>query len=723
MIFAFIACWTMAVLNQLGLQDLFSAPNPAHESGAAHPAKITPSPVLLLSASPYTSVPLYTPVPTSLTIEPTRSINPMATVTRTSSFEQSGLAAFPTPSSFAAPSKTMSPPTSTPTSATTQYSEPDYCSQRTVSRPILAYRMIGLTISDAYDWILLHRNTIVCTAVLYLLSLVVYLHIHACVSVCVSAYVSYVSAYVSACVSASLPPLRTVHFSHYIEDVRLYKPEECPFEVQFPDFEGAEAEAVPRTLTSLGLYPRKGDVKGGARMSMRRATRVGQIDVSSEERTGEVRIPGSQDRVDGFLDEDFGSQTMARGSSGTSPQSRDASRRWQREQPGDSHMAHRSQQSALESYDIVHSSQGTTSNTQFSRDRKSIRPISGCDAATLRSPPAHSLQVGTRPSPSSLPIYCPFSPEIMAELEAKLKAKRKPDRRASDSLFSLHLSEWVTGKAWPTIKRLFPLSSSLRRAFKRGETLDEGSSWQANLCEVDSKPMVVKKVSQNSVNPFFPACELAVMMALDHPNIVRNHSASRWLKDIYLAMEFMNGGNLKNLRSRNRNLPEKAIAAIMREILEGLAYMHEKNYVHCDLKPENIFLSTDGEVKIGGMGLAKDARVGDILRERATGQYIPPEGRLQEPSKAGDIWALAMCAIESFAGELPPGKDGCEMVMKSRSEDHPPLPCNVSRDFAEFLSMASQFDQEDRATARELLRSRFIRNNPSAKYLRELIKI
>lgn len=93
------------------------------------------------------------------------------------------------------------------------------------------------------------------------------------------------------------------------------------------------------------------------------------------------------------------------------------------------------------------------------------------------------------------------------------------------------------------------------------------------------------------------------MKALDHSNIARYHSASRWLKGIYLAMEYMNGDNLTKLNTRknSRDIPESVVTTIMHEAINGVAYLHDEDHVHGDIKPENIFLSEDGEVKIGGL--------------------------------------------------------------------------------------------------------------------------
>ena len=66
-------------------------------------------------------------------------------------------------------------------------------------------------------------------------------------------------------------------------------------------------------------------------------------------------------------------------------------------------------------------------------------------------------------------------------------------------------------------------------------------------------------------------------------------------------MEYLDGGDLSKLKMQGSG---GLIATVMREALKGLAHMHEQNYAHYDIKPENIFLSKNGEVKIGDLGCA-----------------------------------------------------------------------------------------------------------------------
>jgi len=296
------------------------------------------------------------------------------------------------------------------------------------------------------------------------------------------------------------------------------------------------------------------------------------------------------------------------------------------------------------------------------------------------------------------------------------------DRQLSDDLFFLPLWAWGEKEAAPIVEKIFPLDSSLWQSYSHGEELGEGGCGLVKLGSVDGKPTAIKKGSRVSMNSFYVACEAAVMKALDHPNIVRFHCAVAWLMHVYIAMEYMDGGDLSELMMRRSCCDESLIAIVMREVLKGLVYMHGKNYAHCDIKPENIFLSRSGEVKIGDLGCAKDVRVGDRVKLRGTELFMPPESQNGICSTARDIWALALTAIDLFTGELPFEDDPSESARYYHStKSSPPVPKNISTEFKEFLTLALQNDWKKRATAQDLLDLPFIKDAPPTSALIPMI--
>ena len=576
-----------------------------------------------------------------------------------------------------------------------------------------AYPKIVFTTSKAYDLAVLsmvHALRLVLTLFLCLYGLAVYSPILTFASMCFK-FLVHLSM---ECCGANPNALLT-----YFGDSKI------PIWVYQVGLEGFPTDAAAKLQTNSCLIHDEGVLAGDAGTCVLRASRAGDIDVSSKEKAGEVRIPGSQDKVDGSHDEDFGSQTMIRGYGGTSPQSRDTSRRCEREQPGDPEIAHRSQQSALGLDNIVHSSQGTTSNTRLSCDRTLILPVSGRGAVTLPSPPVDHWNMSPVSSPSSI-LSSGSSSRTSIDSKPSLGGSQTDetlpnnlkgaDRTLSDQLFFLDPKCWRAKKAAHIVNSVLPSNSSLWRSYACGKKAGKGGTAKVRVCSVDEEKMVIKRCSRILSDSFFLACEAAVMKALDHPNIVRFHSASRWMTDVYIAMEYMNAGDVSQLRMR---CSESLIATVMREALKGLAHMHEHNYAHRDIKPWNLFLSKNGEVKIGDFGAAKDVRVGKGASPRGTEEFLPPESYDRIYTPAGDIWSLALTALDLFFGEVPKSWSRyiCRII-----KTPPPIHLGVSRDFQRFLQLVGNLDWKKRATAQELLDLPFIKNAPPTSALIPLIQ-
>lgn len=95
-------------------------------------------------------------------------------------------------------------------------------------------------------------------------------------------------------------------------------------------------------------------------------------------------------------------------------------------------------------------------------------------------------------------------------------------------------------------------------------------------------------------------------------------------------MEYVNGGQLKKLFSRETPLTEREVSLIMKSLLEGVSYIHDRDYLHRDLKPENILLSSSKgyDVKIVDFGLSASHKVFNTERldeKIGTLIYMAPE--------------------------------------------------------------------------------------------------
>jgi len=157
--------------------------------------------------------------------------------------------------------------------------------------------------------------------------------------------------------------------------------------------------------------------------------------------------------------------------------------------------------------------------------------------------------------------------------------------------------------------------------------------------------------------------EAQALAQLNHPNIVAVHdfgeSGGRW----FLAMEFVDGVNLRELLRAQKIKPGEALA-IVPPICEALQYAHSRGIVHRDIKPENILLDKQGRVKIADFGIAKilgPARSETLTADRetmGTPHYMAPE-QVERPATVdhrADIYSLGVVFYEMLTGELPLGR-------------------------------------------------------------------
>lgn len=157
--------------------------------------------------------------------------------------------------------------------------------------------------------------------------------------------------------------------------------------------------------------------------------------------------------------------------------------------------------------------------------------------------------------------------------------------------------------------------------------------------------------------------ERDILLELDHPHIVRIAGQGRIglhnCEVPFYAMEYCDGGSLhdrmegRKKEMRGAFLQEEALT-IFAKIARAVAYLHEKGYIHRDIKPQNILFAGD-EPKLADLGLAKNPRQNITRRgdELGTPVYLAPEQRLgQEPDQRTDIYALGLILYEMLCGEI-----------------------------------------------------------------------
>jgi serine/threonine protein kinase/tetratricopeptide (TPR) repeat protein len=150
--------------------------------------------------------------------------------------------------------------------------------------------------------------------------------------------------------------------------------------------------------------------------------------------------------------------------------------------------------------------------------------------------------------------------------------------------------------------------------------------------------------------------EAQAAAALNHPNIVTIYEINEHEDQTYIAMEYVEGSTLKD-KIASRPLPLADVLEFTKQICDGLQKAHQAGIVHRDIKPQNIIINKDGQVKILDFGLAKLKGVSQLTKESSTLgtiHYLSPEQALgKDVDHRTDIWSLGVVLYEMLTGKLP----------------------------------------------------------------------
>ncbi|KAF9328311.1 Suppressor of Sensor Kinase (SLN1) [Podila minutissima] len=251
---------------------------------------------------------------------------------------------------------------------------------------------------------------------------------------------------------------------------------------------------------------------------------------------------------------------------------------------------------------------------------------------------------------------------------------------------------------------------------------------------VTGELMAVKEIRfQNASMSLFKSIrdEMKVMKMMHHPNIVQYDSIEVHRHKVLIFMEYCQGGSLADLLEHGRIEDEKVIKVYTYQMLKGLAYLHGKNVVHRDVKPDNVLLDHFGNIKFVDFGaakiLAKNQRtrtmgraaesiaVGAANSLNGTPMYMAPEViKNGEKGRKGsmDIWSLGCCVLEMATGRRPWAHlDNEWAVMYHVATSHPPLPepSQMTPRGMAFLKKCFIRDSNERPSAVELLRDPWLR--------------
>jgi serine/threonine protein kinase len=190
--------------------------------------------------------------------------------------------------------------------------------------------------------------------------------------------------------------------------------------------------------------------------------------------------------------------------------------------------------------------------------------------------------------------------------------------------------------------------------------------------------------------------EYQVGHTFDHPSVIRIYSLGRDRDSYYLVMELFAAPNLKQMIHQGVDELAPIASEFIRKSAEGLAYMHSKNWIHRDVKPDNFLVKTNGEVKLIDFALATRKKSGlarlfwGKSKIQGTRSYMSPEQIRGQPlDERADIYSYG-CMVYELLGGKPPytGTSTNELLNKHLRSPIPPVQSvnrNVTDDFANLL--------------------------------------
>ncbi|KAH9962640.1 kinase-like domain-containing protein [Russula dissimulans] len=211
--------------------------------------------------------------------------------------------------------------------------------------------------------------------------------------------------------------------------------------------------------------------------------------------------------------------------------------------------------------------------------------------------------------------------------------------------------------------------------------------------------------------------EIVIMKLIDHPNIMRLYDVWETSTELYLILEYVEGGELFDYLCKRGRLSTSEALGYFQQIIAAIDYCHRFNIAHRDLKPENLLLDQDKNIKVADFGMAawQMNNTSGLLRTACgSPHYAAPEvieGRAYNGSSS-DIWSCGVILFALLAGRLPFDDEDLHTLLEKVKIGSYDMPQTIDKRAQDLITRMLEKDVRKRITVEQILLHPFFTLHP-----------